>query len=294
MEHGEKKKQRSDFHGPDSDGTFAMKRRRFTNTALPGFSGAECWFQHFHIVQAIVKSNGWSEETAVLQLFAHLKGEALNVALLLPRERSESWTGLVKGLSAYYRSSGRLAVLRRRFERAFRRPGLDPATFATELGILAIQGFEDMNEQARNIMIRDKFIAGQRQCALRRQLDGFAQDTPIGEIVDSCRVWESHSDPEMIADGNQDSDVEHQSGDFRTRERLKPLVNVQSNIVAMNEQNPVVGIREDHSVIELLVNQLLQPTQNEILSEDRVNRLTAVGPVCFSCVCEGHGINRCP
>ena len=32
-----------------------MKRRRFTNTALPVFSGAECWFQHFHIVQAIVE-----------------------------------------------------------------------------------------------------------------------------------------------------------------------------------------------------------------------------------------------
>ena len=98
----------------------------------------------------------------------------------------------------------------------------------------------------------------------------------------------------MIVDGNHDSDVEHRSGDFRTRERLNPLVNVQSNIVAMNEQNPVVGIREDHKVIELLVNQLLQPTQNEIPSEDRVNRPTAVGPVCFSCGCEGHGINRCP
>ena len=79
-----------------------MKRRRFTNTALPVISGTECWFQHFLIVQAIVKSNGWSEEMAALQLFAHLKGEALNVALLLPRERRESWTGLVNGLSAYY------------------------------------------------------------------------------------------------------------------------------------------------------------------------------------------------
>ena len=184
-------------------------------------------------------------------------------------------------------------MLRRRFESAFRRPGLDPATFATKLGILAIQGFEDMNEQARDIMIRDKFIAGQKQCALRRQLDGFAQDTPIGEIVDSCRVWESHSDPEMIADGNHDSDVEHQSGDFRTQDRMKPVANVQSNIVATDEQDPVVGIGEDHSVIELLVNQLLQPTQNEIPSEDRVNRLTDVGPVCFSCGGEGHGINRC-
>ena len=50
-----------------------MENRRFTNTALPVFSGAECWYQHFHIVQAIIKSNGWPEETAALQLFAHIK-----------------------------------------------------------------------------------------------------------------------------------------------------------------------------------------------------------------------------
>ena len=60
------------------------------------------------------------------------------MALLLTREKRESWTGLVSGLSPYYQSPGRLAVLRRRFESAFRRSGLDPATFATELGILAI------------------------------------------------------------------------------------------------------------------------------------------------------------
>ena len=43
----------------------------------------------------------------------------------------------------------------------------------TDLGMLAIQGFGDMKEQAGDTMIRDKFIAGQEQCALRRQLDGF-------------------------------------------------------------------------------------------------------------------------
>ena len=174
-----------------------MENRRSTDTELPVFSGGEGWYQHIHIVQAIVKSNGWPDETAALQLFVHLKGEALDVALLLKKKVRESWTGLVQGLAAYYQSPGRLAGLRRQFAGAFRHPGLDPATFATDLGMLAIQGFGDMREQARDTMIRDKFIAGQEQCALRRQLDGFAQDTPIGEIVDSCRVWESHSDSEF-------------------------------------------------------------------------------------------------
>ena len=68
-----------------------MENRKFTNTALPVFSGAEGWYQHIHIVQAIVKSNGWPDETAALQLFVHLKGEALNVAFLLTKKERESW-----------------------------------------------------------------------------------------------------------------------------------------------------------------------------------------------------------
>ena len=208
-----------------------MKNRKFTNTAIPVFSGTEGWYQHIHIVQAIVKSNGWPEETAALQLFVHLKGEALNVALLLAKKERESWTGLVEGLAAYYQSPGRLAGLRRRFESAFRQPGLDPATFATDLGMLAIQGFGDMREQARDTMIRDKFIAGQEQCALRRQLDGFAQGTPIGEIVDSCRVWESHSDSNWVAKKGYNSEIGNQSGDSRTRTRRKVGV-------VMEEQEP--------------------------------------------------------
>ena len=63
-----------------------MENRIFTDTELPVFSGGEGWYQHIHIVQAIVKSNGWPDETAALQLFVHLKGEALDVALLLKKK----------------------------------------------------------------------------------------------------------------------------------------------------------------------------------------------------------------
>ena len=57
-----------------------------------------------------LKSNGWAAETAVLQLFAHLEGEALNVALLIPEGERANREGLSQGLSNYYCSLGRLAV----------------------------------------------------------------------------------------------------------------------------------------------------------------------------------------
>ena len=76
---------------------------RFTNMTVPRFDGRGCWQQHLLIVQAIVKSNGWSEATAAFQLFAHLDGEALNVALLMPVEEREKWEDLSNGLLEYYK-----------------------------------------------------------------------------------------------------------------------------------------------------------------------------------------------
>ena len=150
---------------------------RFTNTAVPRFDGTGCWQQHLLVFRAITKLNGWSSDTAAIQLFAHLDGEALQVALLMPDRIREHWKDFVDELSAYSNTPGRLAVFRRQFENAHRRPGLDPATFATELGILALRGFSDMKEKARDLMVRNKFIASQQSSDLRRHLDSAAQET---------------------------------------------------------------------------------------------------------------------
>ena len=101
----------------------------------------------------------------------------------------------------------------RQFESATRRPGMDPATFATELGILAVWGFGDMGKRAWETMIRNRFIAAQQSCGLRRHLDGVSSDTPIRDIVDRCRVWESHSEQEPSSGVGQDQDSLGRSGE---------------------------------------------------------------------------------
>ena len=116
--------------------------------------------------------NIWTrvDETAALQLFAHLEGEALNVALLMSEGDRANREGLLQGISNYYNSPGRLVVFRRKFENVTRQA------------------------RARNWMVRDRFIADQRSYGLRRHLDSVPPGTPIREIVDRCRVWESHSE----------------------------------------------------------------------------------------------------
>ena len=54
--------------------------------------------------------------------------------------------------------------------------------------------FGDMGHPARLRIIRDRFIGGHGSCELRRHLDSVAPETPIRDIVDHCRVWESHAD----------------------------------------------------------------------------------------------------
>ena len=142
-----------------------------------------------------MRSNGWDNDTAALQLFSHLEGDALNVAHLVPLARRLSRSRLVDALTAHYGSPGRLANYMRQFKRTTRTIGEDPAIFATALETLAVKAFGDMGQRARLRLIWDRFIAGHNNCDLRRHLDSVSPETPIRDMVDRCRVWESHADP---------------------------------------------------------------------------------------------------
>ena len=111
-----------------------------------------------------MRSNAWDNDTAALELFSHLEGDALNVAHLVPLARRLSRAGLVYALKAHYASPGQLADNRRQFERTIRTSAEDPANFATALEMLAVKAF------ARLRLIRDRFIPGHNSCDLRRHL----------------------------------------------------------------------------------------------------------------------------
>ena len=149
----------------------APRQVAFTMTKVPRFDGTTSWEQYRQVFDAIIRSNGWDNDTAALQLFSHLEGDALNVAHLVPLSRRLSRTGLVDALTAHYGSPGRLADYRRQFVRTTRTVGEDPAIFATALEALAMKAFGDMGQTARLRLIRDRFIAGHNSCELHWHLD---------------------------------------------------------------------------------------------------------------------------
>ena len=238
------------------------------------------------------------------------------MALLLPDRIRERWKDFVDELSAYYNTPGRLAVCRRQFENAHRHPGLDPATFTMELGILALRGFSDMKEKARDLMVRNKFIASQQSCDLRRHLDSAKPETSIVDIVDSCRIWESHAEPVAIENWCQDPVYSQATGSSEFR---------VGSVMPVLDESPR---RVSHSSAdrEFLIRNVLEAVgaRREVISERLRSRelelslrdVTPVGSVmierhplrrvfphaddlggrgqCFSCGFFGHGVNRCP
>ena len=48
----------------------------FTTTKVPQFDGTTSWEQYKQGFDEIVSSNGWDNDTAALQLFSHLEGDA--------------------------------------------------------------------------------------------------------------------------------------------------------------------------------------------------------------------------
>ena len=220
--------------------------------------------------EAIVSSNGWDGVTAVLQLVSHLGGDALNVALLVPASRRVMPGVLLDTLTEHYSSPGRLADYRRRFERIFRRPGEDLSMFAVELETLALKAFGDLNSSARLQLVRDRFIAGQVGCSLRRHLDGVEPGTPIRDIVDRCLVWESHA---------EDIDCR---GTTPIRNRPLPVYPIDE---VRTESGPVC-FSDDQDLLESLLRHLLPtpvvspPTVSSVPSEHEqfVQRLIGKGP----------------
>ena len=159
------------------------------------FSGGTSWDQYCQVSVRCHRPVQWVGRCyGRLQLLSQLEGDALNVALLVHEVKRAKRVGLVGALTEHYGSPGRLADYRRQFERTTRQEGEDPSTFAIALETLAVKAFGDMGANARLRLIRDRFVAGHENCALHRHLDSGPPETPIRDIVDRCRVWESHTD----------------------------------------------------------------------------------------------------
>ena len=137
----------------------------------------------------------------------------------------------------------------------FRRPGDDPSIFATELETLARRVFIDIDTTIQLQMVRDRFIDGQAECALRRHLDSLGPNTPMTDIVDCCRVWESHCEVEIQP---------RTSADRRSARAICQVTEVKPAPATSTERETVEDI-----IRKLLPTPALPPPQVVPIPSDR-------------------------
>ena len=90
---------------------------------MPWYAEKSSWDQYRHVFEAIVCLYWWDGVTAALQLVSHLKGDALNVALLVPASQAGVARSFGGGVVGALWPPWRLAEHRRQFERTSRSPG---------------------------------------------------------------------------------------------------------------------------------------------------------------------------
>ena len=110
-----------------------------------------------------------------------------------------------------------------------------------------------------------RFIAGHPNSDLRRHLDSVPPETPIGDIVDRCRVWDIHADTD-------------------DRRVVKPMLERAQPVYAVSEST--LGPTEQ------VVAAITGPSVGLADLETVLRDWTAV--LCFSCGNYGYGVSRCP
>ena len=188
-----------------------------------------------------------------------------------------------------------------------------------------------MGQEARLRLIRDRFIAGHESCDLRRYLDCVPPDTPLRDIVDRCRVWESHSDspnipmPEPVYPTYVVNDPDYDAHPARTVPENKPESSEDASnellrklVAILTPVAPAPARAPESSVMDKLAQLLMErftagkpvcpaPTELEKLQtyfeeKQLPNQQFRPRPVrrnwsdvkCFSCGKTGHSAARCP
>ena len=137
-----------------------------------------------------------------------------------------------------------------------------------------MKAFGDMGQTGRLRLIRDRFIAGHDNCDLRRHLYSVPPETPIRDVVDRCRAWESHADPIVRRMTKPTPDMTYPTYAVGYADKDREVIKVAA----------VTGVRSDQNQLQDLLRQIVsaveRPTTTPEISDIKklLLQLTRVPP----------------
>ena len=94
-------------------------------------------------------------------------------------------------------------------------------------------------------------MAGHDNCDLRRHVDSVPPETPIRDVVDRCRVWESHADPIVRRMTKPTPDVAYPTYAVGDADKDRGVIKVAA----------VTGVRSDQNQLQDLLRRTVSAAE---------------------------------
>ena len=140
----------------------------------------------------------------------------------------------------------------------------DPSVFAIELETLARRAFMEVDLNTQLHMVRDRFIDGQADRSLRRHLASLKSNTPMIEMVDSCRIWERHCELEIRPRMGTNKGPVHMAGQVVEDRPIPAIPSEIESVEAMIRKllptpaTPTLQAAPKDTDTDILVRQLME------------------------------------
>ena len=140
----------------------------------------------------------------------------------------------------------------------------DPSVFAIELETLARRAFMEVDLNTQLHMVRDRFIDGQADRSLRRHLASLKSNTPMIEMVDSCRIWERHCKLEIRPRMGTNKGPVHMAGQVVEDRPIPAIPSEIESVEAMIRKllptpaTPTLQAAPKDTDTDILVRQLME------------------------------------
>ena len=114
-----------------------------------------------------------------------------------------------------------------------------------------MKAFKNIGQTGRLRLIRDIFIAGHDNCDLCWHLDSVPPETPIRDVVDRCRVWESHADPMVPSVTKPTPDMTYPTYEVREADKDREVMKAAA----------VTGLRSDQNQLQDLLQRIVSAVE---------------------------------
>ena len=141
-----------------------------------------------------------------------------------------------------------------------------PGKFRNSLRNAGCKGFWGHGTDSPTVTDSDRFIAGHSNCDLRRHLDSTPPETPIRDVVDRCRVWESHADPAVRRMSKPAPDPTYPAYTVGDTDGDNEITRVAAVTGLNSDQNRLIDL------IRCIISSAERPTPKPEIS-DKIGRL---------------------